>query len=201
MNISCPHCHVPMRCVSAPAKTGYLISLDQCPCCGGIWCDRWEVYPITAAGAQALDPVDREALLRPATSSMGEPCECPRCRARLRRFSDPTIGADACIARCPNCEGLWFNHGELRQFKARMDSPLIAGAAASGGAVHDAELDRVCQQLGPAAVPPTVSNLSAAFEPAETEASTSSVGDLRAQLARDAAWIGVRALLRLVLHL
>jgi Zn-finger nucleic acid-binding protein len=40
MALTCPQCASPMNEVKAEAITGYLIVLDQCPHCGGIWCDR-----------------------------------------------------------------------------------------------------------------------------------------------------------------
>ena len=44
----CPHCAVTMDQVTAHARSGYCLILDQCRRCGGIWCDRWELYPLDA---------------------------------------------------------------------------------------------------------------------------------------------------------
>src|SRR6266853_692928 len=54
-----------MREVHAEATTGYCVLLDQCPACGGIWCDRWELYPVTGAAAAKIDRVDGDTLQRP----------------------------------------------------------------------------------------------------------------------------------------
>jgi Zn-finger nucleic acid-binding protein len=204
MTLACPHCRTAMRPVSAPAITGYLIALDQCPQCGGIWCDRWEMYPLTAVAAVQLDSVDLETL-RQAVGAAPAQLECPRCRARMLRFHDASVTADARIERCPNCDGMWFNRGELRRFKEHargVADRATAGSAetsrASASAATEADIERLAQQLGQDAPPPTVGNLSAAFEPAEEVAAA---GDLGGELASGAAWMILRILLRLLLHI
>jgi Zn-finger nucleic acid-binding protein len=180
-----------MNEVKAPAVTGYWLLLDQCPGCGGIWCDRWELYPLTAAAAQQLDSVDPAALAKPAASPRA-PLTCPRCRARLAPFHDPALPADARIERCPNCEGIWLNRGELRRLKSRG-----ATAASPYRAANDAEINRLTQAVGDAQSWPTVHNLDTAMNPAlESEAPE----DLRSELMKGAAWLILRAALRLLLH-
>src|SRR5262249_5617218 len=161
----CPQCAATMREVQAAAAAGYCVLLDQCPACGGIWCDRWELYPVTRAAAEQIDRVDIAALQRPvaaagealgacdqiqlATEDRSEnlqsderaprapakgeqptapTCperrrrtpsaglECPRCRPRMFHFHDPGLPADSRIERCPNCDGMWLNRGELWRF-------------------------------------------------------------------------------------
>jgi Zn-finger nucleic acid-binding protein len=130
-----------MNEVAASASVGYAIMLDQCPRCGGIWCDRWELYPLTAAAAARLDPVNQTALTQPTALNSG-PLECPRCRARMRRFRDPSLPPDARIERCPNCDGMWLNRGELsRFFKHRYTS----GDATRR--LTEAQLDRLAAWL------------------------------------------------------
>jgi len=61
--------------VIARAAPGSLIQLDQCGKCGGIWCDKWELYPIDGDEAERLDPLD-QSLLRDKIRLMrdfGEP--------------------------------------------------------------------------------------------------------------------------------
>lgn len=189
MALVCPQCATAMKEVAAPAVVGYAIVLDQCPGCGGIWCDRWEVYPLTAAGAAQLDRVDCEALQQPRVASARE-VECPRCRARLRPFQDRSLPADAQIARCPNCDGMWLNRGELRRFKHRGGAPR---------AMSEEQLDRLVRATGVAGPPAKpVRDLAQAFDPAEPAGDS---GELRQQLVSGAAWLAVRTLLRLLLHL
>jgi Zn-finger nucleic acid-binding protein len=186
--LNCPQCATEMREVKAPAVTGYWLALDQCPGCGGIWCDRWEVFPLTAAGAAQLDSVDVAALSKPVSAS--PPLRCPRCRARMAPFRDRALPSDARIDRCRNCEGMWFNRGELRRFKGR-------GAPAPDVAVSHAEVDRLAQAAGEQQSWPTVRNLDTAMDmtPAAGDAN-----DLPAELAAGVGWLILRALVRLLLH-
>ncbi len=186
-----------MREVKAEAKTGYLIILDQCPRCGGIWCDRWELYPVTAAAAERIDHVD-ETALHQATAAAGESLECPRCRARMFRFRDPSVPQDARIERCPNCDGMWLNRGELRQFKARAEAAATLGAPGTQAAQGGEELDRLTHRALDPKSWPTVSTLDDAFEGSGQAADDA---EMRDQLESDALWLVARAALRLLLHL
>lgn len=114
----CPHCGITMAQVTARARSGYCLLLDQCHRCGGIWCDRWELYPLDAAEAARLDPLD-ERRLHTATVAAppATPGRCPRCTTPLRRFRDPTLPADADIERCQICDGMWLNRGTLARVK------------------------------------------------------------------------------------
>jgi Zn-finger nucleic acid-binding protein len=194
MALNCPQCATPMNEVKAPARTGYLIVLDQCPRCGGIWCDRWEMYPITAAAAEHIDTADQSALWS-AVPPASEQLECPRCRAHMPRFRDPTLPADARIERCPNCDGMWLNRGELRRLKDR--GPTSAPQPAP---VSETELDRLSTQAsGDPKSWPTVSHLNEAFEARpDAEADVSAV---RHELVAGAVWLIARAALRLLLHI
>lgn len=133
--IPCPHCRVTMAQVTAHARSGYGLLLDQCPRCGGIWCDRWELYPLDRGEAGRLDAVDegRFYAAAPPSDAVGH---CPRCSGPLRRFRDPALPADASIERCPVCDGMWLNRGTLtrikehRADKAPPPMPRLTGALA-----------------------------------------------------------------------
>lgn len=115
---ACPHCAVPMREVTARARSGYLIVLDQCARCGGVWCDRWELFPLAAEEAARLDSVDAARLHAPSPAPPAAG-QCPRCRCALQPFRDPMLPPDAGIERCRVCEGMWMNRGELTRAKQR----------------------------------------------------------------------------------
>jgi Zn-finger nucleic acid-binding protein len=112
----CPVCEEEMRTVSARANPGTLIVLDQCPKCGGIWCDQWELYPIDSEEASRLDPVD-EKLLQSVLPAGRKTLYCPRCRDRLQAFRDPLLPPETLLERCPRCQGLWLNRGEFSRYK------------------------------------------------------------------------------------
>lgn len=191
MALTCPQCAAPMHEVKVQASIGYYISLDQCARCGGIWCDRWELFPITTAEAERIDHVDQAALSSAVAGTAAE-LDCPRCRARLRPFHDPALPADARIERCPNCEGMWLNRGELRRFKEHGHNTATLSGTASA-----ADVDRLARQvLTDGKAMPTVQNLDAAFQPVERDPAD----DVRGDVLTGAAWLIIRALLRLLLH-
>lgn len=193
MALTCPQCAAPMNEVKAPATTGYLIVLDQCPRCGGIWCDRWELYPITAAAAAQLDSVDQPALRQPVAPA-DEQLECPRCRARMRRFRDPMLPEDARIERCPNCDGMWLNRGELRRLKDRNARQLPPPVT-----VPDSELNRLATHAaGDPRSWPSVSHLDDAFE-ARANDPEADADAVRHELAAGVGWLILRAALALLL--
>jgi Zn-finger nucleic acid-binding protein len=185
----CPHCGVVMRPVSARARSGYCLLLDQCPTCGGIWCDRWELYPLSAEDAARLDPLDA-AKLRDPTAAAAPPGRCPRCTAALHPFRDPTLPADARIERCAVCDGMWLNRGELARLKRH--TPRRAPGA-------DAELiARVGGQLGAATTWSQVSNLDAATYAADDAPPDGE--DWRSALRGASPWLALAAAVRLLLR-
>lgn len=196
MALTCPQCAAAMNEVKAEAVTGYMIVLDQCPRCGGIWCDRWELYPITSGAAARLDAVDHAALHQP-TEAAGEQLKCPRCRARMFRFRDPLLPADARIERCPNCDGMWLNRGELRRFKDRGPEMPEAPRPAEPGAASDHQLDQLTRHaIGDPQSLPTVRSLS----DFEAPLPAADVRQIRDDLKSSAMWLIARTALRLLLH-
>jgi Zn-finger nucleic acid-binding protein len=112
----CPVCDIAMKQVSARADPGRLIVLDQCGRCGGIWCDKWELFPISPEEAQRIDPID-DVLLRQLQPLPEKPLYCPRCADRLQQFNDPLLPADVHFLRCRHCEGIWLNRGDFSRYK------------------------------------------------------------------------------------
>jgi Zn-finger nucleic acid-binding protein len=116
LTAKCPACGVDMKHVSAHADPGRLIVLDQCGRCGGIWCDKWELYPIAPDEAKRIDPVD-DRLLRDSLAVSGKTLYCPRCADRLQTFHDRLLPADIQFQRCRHCDGIWLNRGDFARFK------------------------------------------------------------------------------------
>lgn len=138
--VLCPDCHKPMRPVQARARTGYLIALDQCRSCGGIWFDRWELFPLRLDEVARLDSVDTESLDKAVAD--GDLGRCPRCDVELSRFVDANLPADARVARCRVCEGMWLQRGQLAVVKRR------ALENAHPKPVEDAELRYLVEKYG-----------------------------------------------------
>ena len=114
--VRCPQCEVPMKPVTARANPGSLIELDQCGQCGGIWCDKWELFPIQADEASRLEPADQELLRVPLPLTKKE-LFCPRCTARMSAVNEPSLGADVQFQRCFKCDAIWLNRGQFTRYK------------------------------------------------------------------------------------
>ena len=185
--LPCPHCAVTMRDVAARTRTGYLISLDQCPQCGGVWCDRWELFPLAPEEARRIDPVD-PAQLHAATALPQSPGRCPRCTTTLQRFRDPSLPDDATIERCRVCDGMWMNRGELA--RAKSHSPPTRGADGSA-------LAALAARIGADSTWSKVTNLDAATYAVDCDDRSA---ETRALLWSTAPWIVLRVLLRLLLR-
>jgi len=105
-----------MKPVAARAHPGSLIRLDQCGRCGGIWCDKWELFPIAPEEADRIDPVDEHLLKKPLPLPDKE-LYCPRCAARLQIFNDPLLPHGIQFQRCRHCDGIWLNRGDFARYK------------------------------------------------------------------------------------
>jgi Zn-finger nucleic acid-binding protein len=114
--VRCPHCKIEMREVSARANPGTLILLDQCGRCGGIWCDKWELFPIAPEEARRVEPLDPSLLQSPVALG-NEPLYCPRCTERLQFFHDPLLPKEIQLQRCRRCDGIWLNRGQFSRYK------------------------------------------------------------------------------------
>ena len=101
--VSCPQCEVPMNPVTAKANPGTLIQLDQCGQCGGIWCDKWELFPIDPDEAERVDAVD-EKLLTNLVTPAAKTLYCPRLSQipsqRQHRLSCKSIGSSGSLHDC-----------------------------------------------------------------------------------------------------
>lgn len=111
---------------------GSLIQLDQCQKCGGIWCDKWELFPVDFAEADRLEPMN-ENRLREAVKLPAKTLDCPRCADELHVFADPILPKDIQLSRCRHCDGIWLNRGQFHRYKdfqqntraAKMDKATI----------------------------------------------------------------------------
>jgi Zn-dependent protease with chaperone function/Zn-finger nucleic acid-binding protein len=85
-------------------KGGVLV--DVCKTCKGVWLDRGEVFLFSRR------PRQLEELLALETSEPNlSHRQCPRCNTGLEEV--PFLLPDLFVDRCPQCEGYWFDAGEL----------------------------------------------------------------------------------------
>ena len=184
----CPDCRVQMREVSARARTGYLLALDQCGGCGGLWFDRWELFPLHHEEVVDLDTVDLTMLDRSVGNHASG--DCPRCEVGLRDFRDSNLPSDARVARCHVCEGMWLQRGQLRIVKR------AASDNARTGPVEDAELRALVETYGDKADWARVKHLdNATYEHEEAPPRVADIGQL---VESSLPWLVLHALFRLL---
>jgi Zn-finger nucleic acid-binding protein len=106
-----------MNPVTARANPGSLIQLDQCAKCGGVWCDKWELFPVDPDESERVDVVDDKLLITPFELGK-KTLYCPRCTGALHLFKEPLLPADIHLVRCMHCDGIWLNRGQLRRYKS-----------------------------------------------------------------------------------
>lgn len=117
----CPNENVEMRQVGIESHYGQLITLEQCPECGGIWFDESELFRAKQGEAQKIELLD-SAILRTPSKIEKTVLLCPRDKTELTRFNDRYFPKGIILERCPLCSGIWLNRGEFTKFqKARQE--------------------------------------------------------------------------------
>ena len=117
--MNCPVCQNEME-----ERTIGDVTIDICQgCCGGIWCDRYEL--------QKLDEkheLDGEHLLDIQTDpgivvDRSQQRVCPRCQdvTMMRHFY--SLKKQVEVDECGGCGGFWLDHDELEKVRNLYDSP------------------------------------------------------------------------------
>ncbi len=112
----CPNEDADMREVRLVSNASQAFIVDQCPKCGGIWFDQFELYRAKDAEWQKLDDIDAQAF-RESTDLASPARQCPRDAANLVRFSDRYFPSGIVVEKCPRCDGFWLNRAEFRKFQ------------------------------------------------------------------------------------
>jgi len=117
--ICCPNDKHEMGAVKAESHYGWPVIIEQCPECGGLWFDMYELYSVKPGQAEKIEQLNAEIFVSPA-SSITSPLLCPRDGASLTRFASENFPEEVVVARCPRCGGFWLNRGEFTRYqKAR----------------------------------------------------------------------------------
>src|SRR5262249_49940856 len=103
--MNCPHCQRPSL-VETMTKAGVLV--DVCNSCKGVWLDRGEVFFFSNKPKELERMLESQAAV-PELSSRN----CPRCCLSLEEV--PFLHSNLMVDRCPDCEGYWFDAGELNK--------------------------------------------------------------------------------------
>jgi Zn-dependent protease with chaperone function len=151
--MKCPSCNQ-LTLVETMTKSNVLV--DICKTCKGVWLDRGEVFFFSRK------PRELERLLASELhTEVPSLRECPRCHTKLAE--SPFMRPDLLVDRCPQCEGYWFDAGELEK---AMQTDRHAFELETGGLGSDGFDD----PLGSATVDP--------FEPAHDDRAHRRIQDL-----------------------
>lgn len=110
---SCPKCKARLHHLR---RRGMLI--ETCSGCQGLWFDAGELSIL-------LELVPR---FDPAVAGAPAGCRCLRCGAELHELPFP--GTDVPVDRCPSCQGIWLDRGELERLR-ELTRSLVPEAAAT----------------------------------------------------------------------
>lgn len=109
----CPKCSATLAYVR---REGQL--LEVCTACRGVWFDPGELTLLLEVYRKVDDAGGRAS----GTS-------CPRCRAELVELPFP--GTPVLVDRCPGCQGIWLDGGELEALKTCLHD-VVSRADESG---------------------------------------------------------------------
>ncbi len=133
--MNCPKCDYVLKHFELQES----ITLDLCQGCKGIWYDKGEL------GFQQELEHDVPALASAQKASKETDYPCPRCKTHLEEV-EYCEGEHLLVDRCPSCEGIFLDRGELRKVE-HIAAKVESFAARFGRALKDID-DRGFQVLG-----------------------------------------------------
>lgn len=121
--LDCPKCGGSLTPVTYQG-----VEIDRCQQCGGMWFDSLEAETLKRlSGSEVLDKGNIAS-----TSSQGDRHEseivCPRCQEPMMGMLD-IDKYSIWYEKCLNCEGVWLDAGEFKQFKRNFQSRNILNLA------------------------------------------------------------------------
>lgn len=103
-DLPCPRCGLKMKKVFINQRD-LVIAVDHCIECEGYWFDSEELNSVVEDSENLIDGRTEELLKE------GEHLTCPRCNVEM----ETQYMFDVIIDRCPECNGIWLDRGELFQ--------------------------------------------------------------------------------------
>ena len=101
-----------MKCPKCPSEIKEMrlegVDFDFCSSCKGIWFDKDEM------AFMAELPVDVPQLQEVRKGAKNTDFSCPRCQTKLEEMKF-VQNKDLLIDRCPGCQGIWLDTGELKK--------------------------------------------------------------------------------------
>jgi Zn-finger nucleic acid-binding protein len=139
----CPNCNTKLKKVIMKSHYGAIVELNQCPECGGVWCDKTEMHRVSSKSVRLIEKLDAKKLKK--FTLIKKKLVCPKCKNLLKEFNDPYFPKQIKLEYCTKCKGFWLNRGELTQFKDwQADRGKVSKKELS---IKDNELDKQMKQI------------------------------------------------------
>lgn len=111
--MNCPRCKTVTR-TEQVKDLKVAFETDNCPDCGGMWFDGGELSQID----RVIEPVYFEIRKIPSKNTQMETLLCPSCNNGQALDKGPHVrDKNVIIDRCPSCQGIWLDKGELEAIR------------------------------------------------------------------------------------
>ena len=137
----CPNCDLKLEKVVAKSHYGADVELNQCPGCGGVWCDDLEMHRVSSKSVQSLSKLNTRKLQK--LVPIKKKLVCPKCRGLLKEFKDPYFPKQIKLEHCSSCGGFWLNRGELLQFKNWQQPKITKQETAKMDKELEVQMDKI----------------------------------------------------------
>lgn len=128
------------RCKTALQQHQYKgVQVDECRTCHGIFFDRGELERARDNTDQDLRWLDFVLFsIKDLQQLEQDQIDCPKCGFTMEALQ--YAGSSVIVSRCPDCQGVWLDHGEFQKIIAYLEK-IVANQTA------DSLSDDVRQQI------------------------------------------------------
>ena len=124
--LRCPKCRGSMEQREAKGHYGAKLRIFQCPECLGFWVDGEVVIALSHESALSAEvDVDFEDI---STEPREIGAFCPRCETYLMEQTGGGLPKGLRIDYCEQCQGFWFDKGEMMIYKSHIENKRKAFA-------------------------------------------------------------------------
>jgi len=119
--MKCPNCSSELKSVVYEGMEIY-----ECPSCEGNWLEGKELSAIVRVREEVFSPEEIKEVIqkrKPVTSIIDSPERtllCPECGLSMRKINY-AYSTGVIIDRCPKCNGIWLDKGELKRIQIIME--------------------------------------------------------------------------------
>lgn len=117
----CPNCDTELKIVKVNSQSkGFVLEIEQCSKCGGLWFDKYELYQIPSNEAKKINYLDIKSIN--SRHKIKKDLKCPKDKSNLEILKDSHLPKNVAISFCHKCNGIWLNKGDLHNFKKKIES-------------------------------------------------------------------------------